>query len=165
MPYRNIWLVGRGLGNAGESAYLDEMEGFLALPIDSRPYREIEQLIGRIYSQTSGRLAMFAQLLLPGLKASTQVVTQNRASIRCLRVLNALQVHGSAGSTEVPTLVELGLLTEATTDPFTGEPLHVKKTPQGWLVYSVGRNFTDDGGKLDDNSGRWRRPAARSQAG
>ena len=36
------------------------------------------------------------------------------------------------------------------TDPYTGESLHVKKTPQGWLVYSVGRNLKDDGGKVED---------------
>jgi hypothetical protein len=37
-------------------------------------------------------------------------------------------------------------------DPFTDEPLHVKKTPRGWLVYSVGPDFKDDGGKLDGRS-------------
>ncbi len=52
----------------------------------------------------------------------------------------------------MPKLSELGLPAEATIDPFNGEPLHVKRLPQGWLVYSVGRNLQDDGGKLDDNS-------------
>ena len=66
-------------------------------------------------------------------------------------MLNALQTHVPAGSKEVPKLSELGLPAETTTDPFNGEPLHVKKLPQGWLVYSVGRNFKDDGGKLDDS--------------
>jgi len=70
--------------------------------------------------------------------------------IRCLRVLNALQAHVPAGSDKIPKLTELGLPVETTTDPFNGEPLHIKKLPQGWLVYSVGRNFRDDGGKVDD---------------
>ena len=39
---------------------------------------------------------------------------------------------------------------ETTTDPFNGEPLRVKKMPKGWLVYSVGPNLQDDGGKLGD---------------
>ena len=68
-------------------------------------------------------------------------------------MLNALQTHVPAGSNVVPKLTELGLPAETITDPFTGEPLHVKKTPQGWLVYSVGPNFRDDGGKLDDPHG------------
>jgi len=61
-----------------------------------------------------------------------------------------LQTYVPAGSNEVPKLTDFGLPAEAITDPYTGESLRVKKTPQGWLVYSVGPNFRDDGGKLDD---------------
>jgi hypothetical protein len=64
--------------------------------------------------------------------------------------LNALQTHLPAGSDAAPKLAELGLPIETTTDPFTGERLHIKKTPRGWLVYSVGENLQDDGGKIDD---------------
>jgi hypothetical protein len=74
------------------------------------------------------------------------------ARVRSLRVLDAIQAHVPAAGKEVPKLSELGLPVEATTDPFNGEPLHVKRTPQGWLVYSVGKNLRDDGGKLDDDS-------------
>jgi hypothetical protein len=73
-----------------------------------------------------------------------------RASIRAMRVLNALQAHTPTGSNKTPNLSELGLPPEAVVDPFTGESLHVKRMPQGWLVYSVGPNMEDDGGKLDD---------------
>ena len=52
-------------------------------------------------------------------------------------MLNALQTHVRVGSNDVPKFSELRLPAETTTDPFTGDPLHVKKTPQGWLVYSV----------------------------
>jgi len=27
--------------------------------------------------------------------------------------------------------------------------LHIKKMPEGWLVYAIGMNLADDGGKLD----------------
>ena len=56
------------------------------------------------------------------------------------------------GTDATPKLSELGLPTETTTDPFNGELLHAEKTRQGWLIYSVGRNYRDDGGKLDDPS-------------
>lgn len=79
-----------------------------------------------------------------------EAVVRTRAKIRCLRVLNALQTHVPAESDKAPKLSELGLPAATTTDPYTGEPLHVKKTPQGWLVYSVGKNFVDDGGKFDN---------------
>ena len=47
-----------------------------------------------------------------------------------------------------PQISELGLPAEATADPFNGEPLHVKRLPEGWLVYSVGPKLRDGGGKL-----------------
>ncbi len=49
-------------------------------------------------------------------------------------------------------LSKLGLPADATTDPFNGKPLIIKKTPEGWKVYSVGSNLIDDGGTLDDDA-------------
>ena len=69
-----------------------------------------------------------------------------RAQARCLRVLNALQ---RAKNATEPKLNELGLPAEAITDPYTGEPLRIKKTVNGWLIYAVGENLTDDGGDLE----------------
>ena len=74
-----------------------------------------------------------------------------RARVRSLRVLNALQGRVPAGSDKIPKLSELGLPVETTIDPFNGEPLHVKRLPQGWLVYSVGRDLQDDGGDFENN--------------
>ena len=48
----------------------------------------------------------------------------------------------------MPKLSDLGLPAETIVDPFNGGSLHVKKTPRGWLVYSVGPNFKDDGGNI-----------------
>jgi hypothetical protein len=127
------------------------MQGFLALAQDARPYRQVDQTIHEIYGKIpTGPLGAFAHLIFPAIQAPHEAVARTRALVRCLRVLNALQVRTPAGSDEVPKLTELGLPAETTTDPFTGEPLHVKRTPRGWLVYSVGKNFEDDGGKLDN---------------
>jgi hypothetical protein len=151
LPGRNFWLVLRGFWNWTESQYLDVMQGFLALAHDASPYRQAFQRIQEIRGKIStSRLGAFVQLIFPAMQAPPEAVTRTRALVRSLRALNALQVRASAGSDEVPKLSELGLSAETTTDPYTGEPLHVKKTPQGWLVYSVGKNFEDDGGKLDD---------------
>ena len=142
IPARNFWLI-RGMWNMQESACLEVHSTFIALAGDPGSYRNVEQTV-------EGRKRVLAVLLFPALKSGYLAVTRVRAEIRSLRVLNALQAHVRAGSDETPKLAELGLPAETTTDPFTGEPLHVKRTPQGWLVYSVGPNFRDDGGKLDD---------------
>jgi hypothetical protein len=47
-------------------------------------------------------------------------------------------------------LTELKLPTQMTMDPYTGDPLLIKQTEAGPIVYSVGRNQKDDGGKLGD---------------
>ena len=52
------------------------------------------------------------------------------------------------GDHSEPKLAELGLAPNATRDPFTGKPLRLRKTADGWLVYSVGENLRDDGGHL-----------------
>ena len=70
------------------------------------------------------------------------------AMSRSLRVLNAIQARsvdakvGAGSQRSRPA-------SEATIDPFNGQPLHLKKGPEGWMVYSVGPDLKDDGGVLD----------------
>ena len=46
-------------------------------------------------------------------------------------------------------LNSLVLPKEAIVDPFDGQPLRIKRTEMGPIVYSVGDDLKDDGGKLD----------------
>ena len=123
-PLRNVWLFSRGYWNRAESEYLDAMHAFVELTRDPRPYRDTEGSIRSIKARVSHPLT---QLIVPAIEATHQAVARTRAMIRCLRVLNALQIRVPAGSDEVPKLSDLGLPAETTTDPYTGEPLHVKK--------------------------------------
>jgi hypothetical protein len=87
-----------------------------------------------------------ADLLEPALHSARRAAETQRAAVRSLRVLNALQ---RLGVDELPgDLTTLGLPAEATVDPFSEGPLIVKKPPEGWLVYSVGADLVDDGGIL-----------------
>jgi hypothetical protein len=132
------------------SEFLDETQTFLSLARNPVPYREAVQIIGKMPKRAWYDTSAFAGTDVDYPKATYQAVIRVRATIRSLRVLSALQRHVPPGSDKTPKLTELGLPAEAITDPYTGEPLHVKKTPQGWLVYSVGPNGEDDGGKLDN---------------
>jgi hypothetical protein len=147
LPGGSVWLIGVGIGKMWKSAYLDMFPTYISLAGSPAPFREIEQAIDQTIDSNK---SFMNSLLQPAIKAAFSAVARTRASIRCLRVLNALQTHAPSGSKEAPKLTELGLPAETIADPFTGEPLHVKKTPQGWLVYSVGPNYRDDGGKLED---------------
>jgi hypothetical protein len=153
-PLRNFWLLSRGLWNQQESAYLDLMQRFIAMHDPSN--LELQQVYGKIPTALPPpsqlqHPRMFAQLMFPSLRATHDVFIRTSAQLRCLRVLNAIQAHVPPVSKEAPKLSELGLPAEATTDPYNREPLHVKRLPEGWLVYSVGPNLQDDGGNLDNS--------------
>jgi hypothetical protein len=83
------------------------------------------------------------------LAAAREPAERVRAMSRSLRLLNALQARVPPGTDRVPDLAGLGLPAEATIDPYNGKPLSVKWLPEGWMVYSVGGDGVDDGGKLD----------------
>jgi hypothetical protein len=152
IPARNFWLLGRGFWDRQESAYLALMDDCLALTVSPAPYNRAG--MGSIYIRhfPAKPGGILAEQVFPAIQAVHEAVTRTRAMARCLRVLNAIQTHGPPDGMAIPKLNDLGLPAEAIMDPYTGEPLHVKRLPQGWLVYSVGRNFIDDGGKIDDFS-------------
>jgi hypothetical protein len=146
IPGRNIWFV-RAYWNGAASFYLDVLQQQLAFV--SRPYAEYCSAQPELSEK--GRIFPEGFNVYKALAAIRIAMERHRARTRCLRVLNAVQRKAEEGVAD-PKLSELGLPAEATTDPFTGEPLHLKKLPDGWLVYSVGRNLKDDGGDLSTSS-------------
>jgi hypothetical protein len=144
LPGRNFWLVSRGRWNIQEADCLSMFPSLIVLANDPDAYR-------KAISALEGQGSILADLLKPALNAAFAAMTRVRAEIRCLRVLNAIQARGLEGSEKAPKLSELGLPPETTTDPFNGQPLHVKKLPEGWLIYSVGSNLEDDGGTVLDD--------------
>jgi hypothetical protein len=116
----------------------------------SRPYAEAAS---RTYAASAPRGLLnpwtpLITLLEPSLASTRQAAERPRALARALRVLNALQARAPAGDGE-PGLDALGLPAESTIDPFNGRPLNVKRSPEGWTVYSVGPDGVDDDGALD----------------
>ena len=77
---------------------------------------------------------------------------RSQALVRAVQIINALQKKSPIDGDKIPTMAELGLPDEAGIDPFNGEPMIIKKLPDGWLVYSVGENLKDDGGKVEEEA-------------
>ena len=148
MPGRNFWLASRALWNDATCYYLDMIDRQVAAV--SRPYSE---LVATTPAPARHRIGfrVLADLAEPAMAAGRQAMERTTARIRCLRVLNALQARPEQAGAETPKLSDLGLPADATTDPFTGKPLHLKKLPAGWLVYSVGKDLKDDGGDLSED--------------
>ena len=88
-------------------------------------------------------------LLEPSLAAVREPAERTRAMSRSLRVLNALQVACPPAAIRCRSSPTSACPQKRRSTRTTASRLHVKKLPEGWMVYSVGRNLVDDGGNLD----------------
>lgn len=112
-----------------------------------RPWQEVRGNFGNPDSPPpSTGHGVLADLLLPALGASFQANARSTAMLRCLRIANRLEQFTIEHGREASGLEELDLPTEATFDPYSGEPLMIKHTDDGWIVYTVMDNRVDDGG-------------------
>jgi hypothetical protein len=96
-----------------------------------------------------------SQLIGASLRAAFKTEFRRLALTRCLRVVNALGKYRAQTGNEAQNIEQLLLPREATVDPFSGNPLHLKRIAAGWVVYSVWENGVDDGGRFDFYDGDW----------
>jgi hypothetical protein len=103
---------------------------------------EIKKRVARTY---------FARLLLPATSKHSEAVRRKVASVRCLLTLLAVERFRRARGAWPKTLDELTpkLLKAVPLDPYDGKPLRYKAVPDGVIVYSIGPDRVDDGGKID----------------
>jgi hypothetical protein len=74
-----------------------------------------------------------------------QFLDRSLVHSRCLRIINAMAKKKNFAA----DLDSLGLPAECLVDPMNGERLRVNQTPDGPIVYSVGGDLNDDGGRID----------------
>lgn len=120
------------------------------IPVADRHLHELKPLFakgGKLVAPTG--LGVMADVLVPALQAAFKAASRNAAFTRSLCVYNALQLSEAGDGRPVNGLTDLDLPSEATIDPFSGKPLVVKRTDDGWNVYSVGDNEADDGGNFE----------------
>ncbi|MGC8638738.1 MAG: hypothetical protein ACP5XB_02535 [Isosphaeraceae bacterium] len=147
-PMTGYWLL-RGFTNDLQLRIIDLFDGFIKQA--AKPFAEVwgDKTLPGVRRSGLNPYAPLVTLLAPALTSPREAVERVKAMSRCLRVLNAIQTHVEPGSDRVPQLADLGLPPEVTIDPYNSQPLHIKKLPEGWLVYSVGMNLVDDGGTLE----------------
>ena len=126
--------------------YLDLIE--FSIQSSDRPF--IDATVQQTLDRFGRGAGVFTRLELRSLEWTRTARFRTETLLHSLRVLNAIQGREQAGDAAEPQLSNLGLPAETTVDPINGEPLHVKKTPQGWLIYGVGQNMEDDGGQFKD---------------
>ena len=118
--------------------------------VADKPWPEVAPLFakgGRLNEETG--YGIMADLLLPALKAGIVAAHRDTALCRSLRTFSELQRYAEANGREASGIEDLLSLKEAAIDPFSGEPLIARQTDAGWLVYSVGEDGVDNGGRFE----------------
>ena len=101
------------------------------------------------------RGSVLIQLIMPAPAKVAQASQRSQAWLRCAFVAVAAErfrLNHDAWPRGIDDLVRDGLLKGIPKDPYDGKPLRWKRTPTGVLVYSVGPDKIDDGGKLNRNN-------------
>jgi len=139
----------RAYVNDNKCQYLDLMAEWIEKANGS--YAQFKEQETGIQQGTITFRYVLLQLLAPAVMKIQEADYRARCLVRCLRVLNALIADKVQ---EVPAKVmALDLPADAITDPYTGQPLVVKKIDGQWVIYGLGPNLKDDGGnfeKLED---------------
>jgi hypothetical protein len=93
------------------------------------------------------------RLLMPAVTKVADASDRSQAMLRCAVAAFAAEryrLRHQAWPASLKDLVGAGLLKEIPLDPYDGKPLRLLKTPGGGvLIYSIGRDKIDNGGKLD----------------
>ena len=106
--------------------------------------------VGRGGLRSETDLGVMADLMIPALQAAYNAEARIVAVMRALRIFNALTLYHTTNGREASGLGNLNLPKESTIDPYTGEPLKLKHTDDGWVIYSVMENGMDDGGDFKE---------------
>jgi hypothetical protein len=97
---------------------------------------------------------MLVRLLLPALSKYSTAQHRSRAQLRCAAAALAAERYRMKKN-EWPknwdAVVGAGLLRETPVDVYEGKPLRLKRLGDGVVIYSIGPDGEDNGGKIDKN--------------
>ncbi|MBC8377932.1 MAG: hypothetical protein H8E62_02030 [Planctomycetes bacterium] len=98
---------------------------------------------------------IFLSILMPALERVNIIAWGGRVqAYAVITIMAILQYQKENGEypQSLNVLVDKGLLKEVPIDPFSDKPLVYRRTDDGFILYSVGSNFTDDGGTSETDS-------------
>ena len=138
------FLVGTSLSQAyfsdDEITYIKHMNECISLIDQPKNIRDIaiESMIEKLMA--SGFRKFISKLIIPDVTGILDGKDDTTARLRALRILLAAQHQSGLQIESLPAAIR--------TDPYTNGDMIAKNTDQGWLIYSVGPNLTDDSGSV-----------------
>ena len=138
-----------GLADTDAAIYLDLMNDYLKaiqLPLPQR--QEAADAVDARFDKTS-RIHVLLHVMMPALSRVTTIDVRAAAQLRTAQAGLAIERYRLAAGKLPDTLAELipAYLDAVTKDPFDGKELRYKQLDTGFVVYSIGEDGSDDGGK------------------
>jgi hypothetical protein len=128
-----------------ESEVIDSMND--SVRVADQPWYKVRPMLNQMHSQAQpSNSRILANLMEPAVQAAFEANARWLAQLRALRIDNALCEFAETNGHDASGLEGLKLSQAATLDPYSGQPLKLKRIPAGWIVYSVMENGIDDGG-------------------
>ena len=150
MPPRPILMLCQAVGliDADAVIYLDLMNDYLEA--NRLPYHERQEAVDVVTDtlESTSQIHIFVHSLMPALSRVTTIELKTIAHLRAARVGLAIQRYRLAAGGLPDTLSDLvpAYLDAAPKDPFDGNELKYKKRMDGFVVYSINEDLTDDSG-------------------
>ncbi|NIP25187.1 MAG: hypothetical protein GWN67_12710 [Phycisphaerae bacterium] len=145
-----IWLYRfAGLADMDAAIYLDLMGDYIkAIQLPPQQRKEAADAVDARFDKTS-RIHMLVHILMPALSRVTTLDLRSISQVRAAHVGLTVERYRLATGKLPDTLAELTptYLDAVVKDPFDGKDLRYKKLETGFVVYSIGEDGNDDGGK------------------
>jgi competence protein ComGC len=157
--------MGRGGGVRIEERLLDMFPGILLqghpkflrlmhenVKASKLDYPERAEALGKLETKIRASKTLAVRLFMPASTKVSEAAQRSQALLRCASTAVAAEryrLKHQNWPAGLKDLVADGLLKEIPKDPYDGQPLRWRLTPNGGaLVYSVGPDKIDDGGNL-----------------
>ena len=119
------------------------------------PYYRVAQVPGNLdFKQQIPSYALLTRLLIPMLGHVTELIARHQAYVDVARVGLALKLAKQADGAFPERMDKLvpRYLDKVPPDPFTGKELIYRPSKDAFILYSIGPNLKDDGGRWDDRT-------------
>jgi len=143
--------------NADKGGYIEVMSRVISAA--GLPYYEAAPELNRIEGGGGPwllpRTGMAKGILAPAFAQSCQAQARHEAMLDLIQLGILIEQHHARTSSYPESLdvIARDLGTSLPVDPFTGEPYLYQSSDDGFLLYSIGQNLIDDGGRHDSRSG------------
>ncbi len=94
---------------------------------------------------------IYSSLMLPAIGATTNASARLAAQLAAADAGIAVELYRREHGALPESLTKLApqYIPTAPMDPYNGKPMLFKVAPEGFTIYSVGKNKVDDGASLD----------------